>query len=88
MQQEFEGEVAFVGVSSRDELPAMQDFVATYGVEGFPHVADVRGDVWSAYSVVSQPAFAFIDDDGSVEVVAGATGEDGLRERVAELVAT
>ena len=65
----------------------MRAFVDEFGVGGFPHLADVTATVWAEYDVTSQPAFAFINDDGSADVVVGALGEDGLRERLDALVA-
>ena len=66
----------------------MTAFVDEFGVGDFPHVADVDGAVWSTYRVTTQPAFAFIDDDGSLEVHVGTLGEDGLASRLEALVAT
>lgn len=89
MQQQFEGDVTFVGVAGRDDLGPMLDFVNEYGVDGFDHVADIDGSIWSSFQVPAQPAFAFIDDDGSTEIHLGTIGgEDALRERVEELVAS
>jgi hypothetical protein len=41
--------------------------------------------VWSVFGVASQPAFAFISADGSVEVVQGSIDEDEILERAATL---
>ncbi len=38
--------------------------------------------------MIGQPAWAFIDDDGTVEVVNGALGEEAIRERAAALAAS
>ena len=56
------------------------------GVGGFPHIADEDNAVWAAFGVTSQPRFAFIDDDGSVEVVRLPIGE--LSTRVEALLAS
>ena len=88
MQQEFVGQVNVVGVAGRDDLSPMQNFVTGNGVDAFPHLADLEGDVWQAFGVGSQPAFAFINDDGTVEIVIGAMGVDGLTERMTALAAT
>lgn len=58
------------------------------GVAGFEHIADADGIVWREYGVTSQPAFAFIDDDGTVETRLGAMGVDGLTERINTLLAS
>ena len=80
--------MTFIGVAGRDDADAMAGFVSDYGVGAFPHVADLDGEVWARYGVAGQPAFAFIDDDGSDELYLGALGEDGLAARLDELVAT
>lgn len=66
----------------------MQLFVANTGVGAFPHLADLDLEVWSKFEVRSQPAFAFIDNDGSVTVRLGALGEGGLIEGIDALLAT
>lgn len=73
---ELEGSVRIIGVPGRGERPAMKQFVADGGVSKLQHVVDDTGQIWSEYGVVGQPAFAFIDGDGNVEMVNGAlTGE-------------
>lgn len=74
--------VVFVGVAGLGETDDMRDFVDDYDVDGFEHVADVDGSLWQRFGVVQQPAYAFIDDSGKVEVFRGELGEDGLAERV------
>ena len=64
----------------------MVDFVDETGVGGFEHLIDADGIIWSELGVFDQPAFAFVDDDGSVEVFVGALGEDGLTERLQALI--
>lgn len=80
-------EVTFVGVAGRGEEPEMEAFVEETGTGGFAHVVDADGDIWSSYGVISQPAFAFVDDDGSVELHVGPLGEQGLTERLEALTA-
>lgn len=78
-------DVTFVGVAGLGELPAMQEFVDDYGVDGFTHLADLNGSLWKRFGVVRQPATAFIDDSGSIEVVRGELGERGLAKQLARL---
>jgi thiol-disulfide isomerase/thioredoxin len=81
----FEGEVEIIGVAGRGEVPDMEGFVADTGTEGLTHVIDDDGSIWSSYDVFAQPAYAFIDDSGTVEVFVGALGEDALIERMTAL---
>lgn len=87
MQEQFAGQVSVVGVSSRDSLAPMRRFVDNNGVSAFPHIPDLDGDIWESFGVSSQPAFAFVNDDGTVEIVIGAMGEAGLTERMTALAA-
>ena len=56
--------------------------------DGFPHITDEDTAIWADFGVTSQPAFAFIDDDGSVEVSISSFGEDGLTAKAEALAAT
>ena len=80
--------MAFIGVAGRDDREPMATFVTDYDVGAFPHIADLSGEIWARYGVMGQPAFAFIDDDGSDEVYLGALGADGLGSRIDELLST
>jgi hypothetical protein len=62
----------------------MQAFVDQHGVIGFPHVED-DGSVFAAYDMVSQPGWAFIDDDGATTTVLGGLGADGIAENLDRL---
>lgn len=84
---EFDGEVTFLGVPGRGETADMAAFVQDTGTGGLQHLVDVDGSLWSRFRVVSQPSFAFVGPDGSVETFAGALGEEGLRTRAATLAA-
>jgi hypothetical protein len=50
-------------------------------------VDDTRREIWTEFGVRSQPAFASIDDDGTVEIHNGALRGDALTERVEALIA-
>jgi len=78
-------DVTFVGVAAQDQLPAMQEFVDKFPVEGFSHLADADASVWAKFGVTHQPAYAFVSSDGSVDVVKGSLSEDELSERVTAL---
>lgn len=78
-------DVTFLGVAGLGSTSDMQDFVDDYDVAAFGHLADLDGSLWQRFGVVQQPAYAFIDADGAVEVVRGELGEDGLAERLDDL---
>lgn len=83
-----DGRVEVIGVAGRGEVPEMEGFVDDTGTGDLTHVVDAQGTIWSGYGVASQPAFAFIDDDGTVEVTIGALGVDALTERMTALAET
>ena len=65
----------------------MQGFIDDTETVGLTHVADLDGAIWQAFGVYAQPAFAFINDDGAIEVFVGGLDEDALAERLDELTA-
>ena len=75
-------------MASRDDVDAIRGFVDSYQVDGFEHIIDEGGVIWERYGVFSQPAFAFINDDGTVETKIGAMGLEGLTEAAEALKAT
>jgi thiol-disulfide isomerase/thioredoxin len=81
----FAGDVDVIGVAGRGEVSEMQAFVDDTGTAGLSHVIDADGSIWSAFGVFAQPAFAFVDDTGSVDVFVGALGEKALTERMTAL---
>ena len=84
---ELEGDVAFLGVPGRGETADMASFVQDTGTAGLHHLVDADGSLWQRFRVVSQPSFAFIAPDGSVETFAGALGAEDLRTRASALAA-
>lgn len=84
---EFEGSVQVIGVAGRGEVADMEDFIGDTGTGDLVHLVDDDGSIWSQFEVISQPAFAFIDDSGDVEVVSSALGRDALTERMQALSA-
>ena len=86
MHEQYGDQVQFVGVAGRADLSAVNDFIASTGVNGFVHAFDGDGSIWAEFGVVSQPSFAFIDAAGNAEVEFGRQGEDSLTERLDALL--
>lgn len=76
-----------IGVPGRGELDAMQDFVDDTGIGAIRQLADLDGSVWQSFGVYGQPAYAFVDDDGEIELFVGGLGGDALADRIDELLA-
>lgn len=77
-----------VGVAGRSDLDAIQEFIEVLPVEGFDHVVDEDGSLWASYGILSQPAFAFLNDDGTVDTHNGALGETALSDKIDTLLAS
>lgn len=64
----------------------MAEFVDDMSVDGFDHVADSAGRIWTMFKITSQPAYVFINDTGEMDRSFGALDADALAERVQALV--
>ncbi|WP_061963283.1 redoxin family protein [Demequina aurantiaca] len=79
--------VTMMGVAGRSDDPAaMQEFVTDYGVGGIEHLADTDGSIWANFSVVSQPAFIFVNDDGTMQGSGGGLTADDIDYYANELL--
>ncbi len=78
--------MTFVGVPSKDDLAGYRDFVSRHDLANIVHAIDPDRDIWSRFGVGYQPAWVLINQDGSVEVIAGALGGDALRMKVDALL--
>lgn len=87
MHEIYGEQVNFVGIAGRDELAAIKEFIDTLNVSGFEHAVDEDGSLWANYEIVTQPSFAFINDDGQISTHVGALGTAGLSERLDALLA-
>ncbi|WP_159451299.1 redoxin domain-containing protein [Demequina sp. NBRC 110054] len=80
--------VALYGLPGKSALVDAEEFVETYELGAFPHLFDEDGSLWANFGVSYQPALVMIDDDGSVEVLAGATDADGIVAAAEKLAAS
>lgn len=78
-------QVMFVGMAGHDTDEAHRAFVDEHGLGEMLHVVDEDGSLWSQYGVSYQPAWVFIDEDGTTELVAGGLYDD-LDARLRALV--
>ena len=72
-------------MAGKSDAEAMNNFVTDLNVDEFPHIVDEDGAVWSEFGIGSQPAFVFINDDGTITNHNGALGAEALAERLTEL---
>jgi thiol-disulfide isomerase/thioredoxin len=84
---EYTGRAAFLGVPGLGEVADMREFVADTGTNGLTHVVDADGSLWQRFGVVSQPAYVFVDADGTVQAFGGSLDRESLRQAAADLLA-
>ncbi|WP_062070449.1 redoxin family protein [Demequina sediminicola] len=71
-QEQLPDGVTLYGLPGQADVASSQGFVETYGLEGFDHIFDEDGSLWSGFGVAYQPAFVLINDDGSIETIGGS----------------
>ena len=79
--------VTFVGVSTRADVGAMQNFVSKYNLN-FTNLNDANGSIWALFNVPWQPAYVFLRPDGSSTFVnnpTSAMSQQELTDRVQAL---
>lgn len=84
---EFDGQAGFYGVAGLSpDVAAMQAFVSDTGTGDLTHIADTDGAIYTGFGVSSQTTFAFVNDDGSIEIVRGPLSPDDIRARTQALI--
>ena len=63
----------------------MQRFVDAFSI-GFPQAVSEDGSLWVRFGVPYQPAWVFVNDDGTSQVVHGAIPEDELKGLLDHLI--
>lgn len=82
-------EVTFVGIAARSDVAAMQQFASRYNL-GFTNLNDADGSLWATFNVPWQPAYLFVEADGTSSFVnnpTSAMSEQDLTARVSALTA-
>jgi len=80
--------VTMMGLPGKSDVDAMQTFTAAYGLDNFAHIVDADGSLWQDFEVLSQPAFALINDDGTVATLPGSESLEGILDAANELAAS
>ena len=79
--------VTFVGIATRADNSALQNFVSKYGLN-FTNINDADGSIWAMFNVPWQPAYVFLRPDGSSTFVnnpTSAMSQQELSDRVRAL---
>lgn len=77
----------FIGIAGQDDAAAIADFVEDFGLGGFEHIADTRSEIWEAFGVNAQPAYVFINDDGTIARQIGAMEDEVFQDALQQLTA-
>jgi len=86
VQQTYADQVQVIGMTGRSDLAAQQAFVDDFELEAFDHMVDPDGAIWSTFNVNSQPAFVFVNDDGTTSTHIGPLGVEGLSAQMEQLI--
>lgn len=78
--------MTFIGVAGRDSADSAREFIDGLGVGAFTHLIDLELEIWRAFQISDQPAWAFINNDGTIEVYIGPLGQDGITSAVESLI--
>jgi peroxiredoxin len=76
----------FLGLAGRDTADEMSGFIDRHGLDGFDHLVDEDGTLWQRFGIARQPAWVFVNDDGTAKTVVGSLSADGLRAEIDRLV--
>lgn len=81
-------DVTIIGVAGLSDAAQAKVFIEEHGVGGFSHVYDTDGSIWQSFGVTGQPAFAWVNDDGTVTVKQGGIGKWDVLKKAQELAAS
>jgi hypothetical protein len=74
-------------MAGKDNVASVEAFIEEFGLDGFAHLGDQDGSVWAEFEIRSQPAWVFLNDDGTLETFNGPLGAEGLTTRLEALIA-
>ncbi len=84
LAEEYDDEVAIVGVGGLDGASAIGDLATQ--IPNVNHLVDVEGDVWQHFGVTEQSTYTVIDADGEV-IAEQYLDDDELNDLVSRLAA-
>ncbi len=87
-QRQFGADVQFIGIAGQDTDEAVATFVDQYGLGEFEHVSDRSGAIWQAFGVNAQPAYVFINDDGTIARQIGAMSDEQFIGALTDMISS
>lgn len=82
---ELGSDVEIIGVGALGPKFDAEAFVEFNELDGVRHLFDEEADVWAKFGVLAQPAFAFINSDGTFSIAPGIMDAEQIVERAREL---
>ena len=76
--------MTIVGIAWHGSDADMQDFVQRHGIT-FANMIDDDGDLFARFQVPVQPAWVFVDADGTADTSLGAMNEEVLGQALSDL---
>ncbi len=79
-------DVTFVGLAAHDTDERIRAFVDEIGLHNMLTVVDDDNALWARFGIRVQPAWVFVDGDGTIDIVVGALHGDALEQRLEGLL--
>ena len=86
LSQSFKGKINLVGVAGLGPVNDMKGFIKDTHTGNFSHIADVNGDIWNHFQIVSQPSFIFISKIGVAYRIVGSMSKSDLFAITTDLI--
>lgn len=86
VEDEFAGDVRFVGVNPNDDAETMVEYAGDRGVD-YELLRDLDNTVADELGILQFPVTLFVSADGEIVRQTGVLSESALRDHVSELVA-
>jgi len=84
MNKQFDGKVQIIGVAWNGTEQSMQDFIDKHQLT-FPNIKDNDGVIFAQFEVPYQPAWVFVQQNGTSQTSIGAMDEAALSAALTQL---
>ena len=84
MNKQFAGKIHIIGVAWNGSEQSMQEFITKHQLT-FPNVKDNYGVIFAQFEVPYQPAWVFIQQNGTAQTDVGAMDEVSLAAMLEKL---
>jgi peroxiredoxin len=84
MNKQFDGKVQIIGVAWNGTEQSMQEFIDKHQIT-FPNIKDNDGVIFAQFKVPYQPAWVFVQQNGTSQTSIGAMDEVALSAALTQL---